>query len=254
MPKLVKFQNPPLIEVVMGIQFESEIFSEKKIFEIYSKLFEDDFPTLEMQSLLPTNIEKEEPEQQSQQVLAFSNGSNRKFFISANGQKLLQIQGNRLVFNWRTVEGGEDYPDYENVFVHFYKIVKQIDGVIPIFDSINQYEITYVDHARVSDFETSYFSISSMFNQFNLEHNLRTVGCDYSVWKVEIGGNLHVKYQSAFRTASREKVIVVESTCRGYIQGSLDFKGWFDAAHKILIEEFVNSLTEEAKKIWKIQQ
>ena len=29
MSKLVKFQNPPLIEVVMGIQFESEIFSEK---------------------------------------------------------------------------------------------------------------------------------------------------------------------------------------------------------------------------------
>jgi uncharacterized protein (TIGR04255 family) len=152
-PKLPIFEDPPLIEVVHGIQFEplglsivhpGQFYDE--IADRYAKV-EAHPPLMPVQELFGSaaigqpgfRFEVAPPAEMP-----------RAWFISSDNAYIAQIQRDRLLLNWRFVQGGAAYPHYQGMRSKFDELylrlerfaqVKHLGAIIP-----TQIEITYISH------------------------------------------------------------------------------------------------------------
>jgi uncharacterized protein (TIGR04255 family) len=247
--KTVSFLKAPLVEVVMGIQFSEDIITNEFIYSFYNDV-KNIFPSIEEHPPLPSKIEnKDEPSCISAPI----DFNARKFFISSNKQKLIQLQSNRILFNWRTTEGNDSYPHYVNVLKEFIEIINNIKKTILIIDKINQLEFTYVDHISPKEFNSNSYKTIDIFKTFNISEELKFINCSYSSWHQDINGNLIINLTSALRNRDQAKIFNLESTCRGSFGANQNIEEWMNSAHNILVNYFINNTTDNAKQIWKQQ-
>jgi len=237
--------NPPLVELVIGIQFNNPIINNELINKIYNSLFISDFPKIEEKQPIPSAIE----EFNKPTITRILNGfHSRKLFISCDNNKLIQIQPDKILFNWRKVSNEDLYPRFNNVFQEFFTHLNKIEKLIKCKDEINQYEITYIDHFQLDLFNIVSYNLSKIFNVFTLKEELSSILIIYSIPQSLINGNLNMSFQSAIRSIDNKKIIAVESSCRGYKKEDT-INEWFKNSHDILYDYFFSILTEESKKI-----
>jgi uncharacterized protein (TIGR04255 family) len=151
---LPSFRNPPLIEMVLGIQFaDLQSFTSAHAGLFWSEVRQD-FPKMSEQGpLLPTfemfgGFPQPQPLIQFQQV--FSAPVNRYWLESSTGDFLLQLQPNKLILNWRRMdEPGGSYPRYENVRKRFEREITRLQSFLQresLGDLVpNQAEVNYVN-------------------------------------------------------------------------------------------------------------
>ena len=106
-----KFDNPPLVEVVAGIQFERLSNIQTLDFaDIWTHFGKDKFP-----------VYREMPPLDNVGALEISNlpPMRRYWFESVKKDALLQLQRDRFIYNWRRPPENMDkpncYPKYEEV-------------------------------------------------------------------------------------------------------------------------------------------
>ncbi len=151
---LPNFESPPVVEVVLGVQFE-RISGFKAIHAgfLWEK-FRDGFPlTQEQPPLSPvfetfgTNTGRNVPK------FEFVSGpppTPRLWFLDNEQTQLIQFQPDRFIHNWRKVQKDDVYPRYG-------KIKADYQGELSIlrefFDDLllgelrpNQCEVSYVNH------------------------------------------------------------------------------------------------------------
>jgi uncharacterized protein (TIGR04255 family) len=248
MEKLISYKNAPLVEVIIGIQLAEDIISNEFIFEFYSEYLKKSFPKIQEHQPLPAIVETKDA---SPHYTIQDGFNSRKFFIEEQSHRLLQIQSNRILFNWRALEQGESYPHYENVLNEFNIILGKIEEKLNKFDNINQLELTYVDHIVIEDFGLDTFNLGQVISFLGLDQDLKTLNFVYSIWHPAVQGNVNVNIKSAIRNSDQKKIIVFESTCRGSKNQNQSNDQWFNTAHKILLDLFENSITNKAKELWK---
>lgn len=79
----------------------------------------------------------------------------RAWFLSENGDRVLQVQRDRLVFNWRRTQDAESYPRYKTLRPAFAKAAEQFLAFIaeenlgPVV--ISQAEVTYVNPIPIAE-------------------------------------------------------------------------------------------------------
>ena len=241
--------NSPLNEVVLGVQFQTplDIMTVFKIIDI----FKSDFPIIAEQSLLPSVIDSPDQPQVKKMLNTFC---SRKHLISPNSNMLIQVQPDRFLFNWRRVEENISYPRFDNIYDHFDIALEKLKLVIGAdYESkLNQLELTYVDHVILEDFRRNDFNPGNVFNFFNCDNDIKNINLEYSIPFEEIGGVWNLLLKSALRKKDNKKLLVYESTCRGFL--SLDIRDWFEKAHEIQLMQFMEGLTDEAKAIWKMKE
>lgn len=115
---LPDFERPPVVEVNLGIEFGAlRPMRAAHVGLFWSKL-RSDYPTLQEQPPLNSAIERfDEPAQPlsvSFEVLD-APPPLRTWLLTADGSRLLQIQNDRFVHNWRRMTAGSPYPRYETV-------------------------------------------------------------------------------------------------------------------------------------------
>ena len=251
MKKKVILSNPPLIELVIGIQFNKAIINNDLIIKIYNSLLSKEFPKVEEKPSIPASIE----EYNKPTITKILNGFySRKLFISNDNNKLIQIQPDKILFNWRKISSGDLYPRFQNVYKEFTDFLKKLEKIIEYKDYINQYEITYIDHFQLDLFDICSFNISKLFNIFFLNENeeISNIGIKYSIPQNSINGNLNISIQSAIRNIDNKKIIVLENTCRGFNKNT-NMDNWFNDSHDILYNHFFNLLKENTKIILRIK-
>jgi uncharacterized protein (TIGR04255 family) len=159
---LPDFKNPPLNEVVVGIQFSQpkgyqQIFAGK-VWE----LFWEDYPQVQEQPPLQPNFEVFGLPSQGTVIshLNFGIGSllhNRYWFLTKNGDELIQFQQDRLLHNWRKIGGQESqYPRFESMIERFENEINKFQKYVNSFETqeelqINQCEISYINHITDAD-------------------------------------------------------------------------------------------------------
>jgi uncharacterized protein (TIGR04255 family) len=183
-----------------------------------------------------------------------SNFNSRKFFINKIGSKLIQLQPDKLLFNWKKTDVGEEYPNFSVVFEEFMKHYESLKGESDIDSRINQVEVTYLDHILLEDFEIKDFNTGAILNVLNFENRpINHFKVEYSIPVEDLRGNIRVSIHSAKRNNDLKNIIVLESTCRGAL-GKNSISEWFDTAHKRLTNLFDNLSTDKAKEIWEGQK
>jgi uncharacterized protein (TIGR04255 family) len=250
MVKKIDLNKPPVIEVVIGSQFDGPIFDNSYIYDFYQKV-KKDYPVVRENPPLPSIISNLNKPDQTRILQGFN---SRRFFISTKGDKLIQLQTDRLLFNWRKNNASEEYPKFTNVLEDFLKIYELLSNDIKTASSkINQLEITFIDHISLKDFELNSYKLSDIFTQFNFSQELRSFDCNLSFPQESINGNLNLSIKTAVNIADQNKIIVCESTCRGNKTSTETHQAWFQKAHAILLECFIDLFTDKSKKTWGVK-
>lgn len=154
--ELPDFRSPPLIEVVVGIQFAPvQGYQQIRAGEVWA-LFRKDYPRVEELAPLQPMFETFGLPQGGQTGLGITVGPthSRFWFISSSGDELIQFQRDRILHNWRKIGVQQnEYPRFEKIISTFASEIRALnDYFIDLAGkpaAINQCEISYINHIEL---------------------------------------------------------------------------------------------------------
>ena len=260
-PDLPDFEDPPLHEVVLGVQFATprgfqQIFAGE-VWELYRK----DFPKVGEQPALPPSFETFGLTENQQFNFGFLTGAipNRYWFLSANGDELIQFQSDRLLHNWRKVgDETNPYPRFESMIEKFEDELSKLEFYFTRFGSeklnINQCELTYVNEIIIADSQES--SVENWLNLVNLK-NIGAEGFKLEFKKAikDTQGNPYGRLICEASTTTNKKnepIISLNLTVRGAPQES-NIKFALDllrSGRELIVVSFDEVTTDFAHKKW----
>lgn len=147
---LPDFENPPVVEVALSLQFESVEGLGVPQIGLLWPVYRDRFPKTREEPPLNPVVERfgAPTVQQTRVELRFVDVvPSRVLMLSADESQLIQVQRDRFIHNWRA-QGGP-YPRYESVrdtFFHELQVFceflvrEHLGEIVP-----NQCEVTYVN-------------------------------------------------------------------------------------------------------------
>lgn len=265
--QLPDYQNPPLNEVVLGVQFTPP----RGYQQIYAgdvwKLFRSEYPVVQEQPPLPPNFEifglphtigMASP-------LNFVTGAlhDRFWFLAPKGEELIQFQQDRMLHNWRKIAGVEnDYPRFESMIKLFRNELHQLQdyfaGLAEQKLAINQCEISYINHIEVDDLQPTKISNWLNFINFPINDPEDFVANFRETIKDENGNPLgRIIYDMCLGISHMGKrAIVLTLTFRGGpispdIDSALKF---IEKGRELIVCRFTEITTPEAHEIWRRQK
>lgn len=254
------YQHPPVIEVVCGAQFEPMAgFTTAHLGKFWQRLPEEFNKTQEAEPLVPV-IEGFNNAPLSIQVDASVFRSPRVWFINDGGDRVVQVQRDRFLCNWRKIAEQHEYPRYDWVSARFFEqlagfeqFVLEAVGVAPV---ARQYELTYINHIPAGETWRSLGEISKILPDFGWRSQAgrflpvpERVEFQTSFLLPARRGRLHLRVQSAERQLDGTPVLVVELTARGF---GVDRIEWFNLGHEWIVKGFADLAGEGVQEaVWK---
>src|SRR5438132_13880540 len=113
---LPEFESPPVSEVALSIEFLPLPAWRVSHAGLYWSHIRKDYPHTDVQPPIPSQIEKFGEGLWQPPLLRFEISNpdvTRSWFITEDRTRLIQIQRDRFVINWRKVHGDEVYPRYD---------------------------------------------------------------------------------------------------------------------------------------------
>ena len=252
----VKFENPPINEVVMGVYFSEPVLDlrSQHIGLFWSKVREQ-FPSVEQRN--PAG---------GIEALNVSAGEvfpmPRYWFISQDGTDLLQVQRNALLMNWRNKDteypGFHEHlePKFDKCFKDFLKFIQNETSVNDL--TIDLCELTYINVIERGDYWSGSADISNILPSFHAldigKDSIPSVNCAYDY---ELSEDLHLRVEVKSATLTRDPskpVLVLEIKANGKISPAshADAKAWFDRAHGEILSCLLKMTSKEIQeKHWK---
>jgi uncharacterized protein (TIGR04255 family) len=155
---LPDFSEPPLVEVVLGVQFGTVAGFRMVHAGLLWQEYRQQFPHFAEQPPLDPAFETTGPIGATDRGLRIEVASGvpipRLWFINEDQTQLIQFQPDRFIYNWRKMASaaGADYPRYEAIRARFMEQYHKLKAFFRVqgFDDVdpNQCEITYVNHLR----------------------------------------------------------------------------------------------------------
>ena len=261
---LPDFDAPPVIETLLGVQFSSTKQFPTRLYTEYWKRIMSRFPSLELQGPLPAVTE----EFGRPQALAFGiqlvqGDESRYWYIDESGTRLLQIQKDRFIHNWRRIKD-EPYPHYdedirprfEKEWVEFCSFLREKGYDKPV---VNQCEVTYVNHiepgedsAHVGDLSKVISCWSDTYSgHFLKQPETTTFNVRYLM--PENRGRLYIMGQPVIRKRDAKQVFQLNLTARGKPKSSElhDILEWLDLGREWIVRGFTDFTTPEMHRLWK---
>lgn len=239
-----RLSNAPVVEVVIGVQLNAHPLDSHFIYNFYEEIKEQ-YPLTTYNPPLPI-IFQDGLRGFTGELAQFD---VRTFFISLNRDKLVQIQSNKILFNWRKTDNESEYPHFKNVLEKFMEIFNKIQQKRHLFQFINQLEVTYFDHFYLEDFNINNFNPQPILNIFNINRDISNLEYLITYPQKELKAEVIVDIKSGINNENQKKLFSMETTCRGF-NSEIPLEIWFDKAHKELLDIFWETTTETAKQKW----
>jgi uncharacterized protein (TIGR04255 family) len=265
---LPEFDNPPVVETVLSVQFDPLLSLKTAHLGLLWSDYKASFPKTEGRPPLDV-VGEQFPEAPVGRVgLRVQTLENppvpRLWFINERGNEMIQAQNGRFVKNWRKEGDGEQYPRYEKTirpqFDRDYKIFLEFLKRHQLGEpTINQCEITYVNHILAGDGWEHYSDFDKVFSFWrsanmtppgpaeDLRMHVRFLIPDQGGKPI---GRLHVHLQPAVTTSDNHPMYVMELTARGQVGQSLDF---FDIGRQWIVQSFKRLTSDAMHQVWRIK-
>ena len=248
--------------MVVGVQFNPirgyTIMDAGRVYD----LFRNHYPVVQEQPPLSPQFETFGAPGQPTMQFEFGIGFRhpRLWFLTPDGHELLQFQSDKLIHNWRQVDGvGGEYPHYEAIRAKFSDEVASLTGYMnglgPDRLFINQAEISYINciygadasrapraedwlkFIRFGDLQPEVFN--GVFRRVVAGNDGRPVArlhCEINA-TVDFQGAPIILVQLTYRGAPKE----------GTLPATLDF---LDRGRELLVKTFASITTDTAHQIW----
>ena len=113
---LPEYNRPPVVEVALGVQFHPLVKLRAPHVGLLWQQWRDEYPILDEVPALNPAVEREGPIPGATFQISAIPPMSRYWFLNADGSRLLQVQRDRLILNWRKVPTGpQAYPRYRTL-------------------------------------------------------------------------------------------------------------------------------------------
>lgn len=261
---LPEYLNPPVDETALSIQFAPISGFDIRHFGLYWAEVQNDYPNFQIQHPLPSQIEQFDSNPRRQQ-LAFqlvSEPEIRSWYLDETGNRLFQIQRDRLVYNWRRVLGNESYPRYPSLrkslaseWDRFCNFLKKYNLASP---QANQCEVMYVNHIEYGEDWNGAGDLNKVIapwappragtflplpERVNMEVHYRFP---------DNSGRLHVSLQPVIRSRDVKEVLQLNLVARGAPKSPSDedIFSCLDNGREWVVKGFADFTSESMQQLW----
>lgn len=262
---LPKFNSPPVVEVALSISFEPlERFRSAHAGRLWDRV-RDQFPATEDQPELPSATEEPPGPAAPPRLQLMDRPRLRTWFQSSDGTQLLQVQRDRIAYNWKRGPDSHPYPSYNEVERRFRELLPifidfvEREGLGQIVPT--QAEVTYVNH--ISEPHNQIGRVVSLWRVLDTGDFLPPVedARFHARYPIEddaknMIGRLSADLQPAYVTSSRAEILNLNMIARGRPTSS-DIDGAFAflrLGHEWIVRGFAEITTPEMHGKWKRTQ
>jgi uncharacterized protein (TIGR04255 family) len=264
------FDNPPVEEVALAAHFNPLPGLKSLDYARLGDTWNADYPVAEEMPPAPPI-----PDDTSGMVAGLpqiqidfgSVNQTRYWFRNESGSKVIQIQRDRIVHNWRKVDPGEPYPHYSDLRPLFANALTQLVDYARIRDfgplKMNQCEVTYVNPIPFDgplrdnhELERLFAPWSGRFSdQFLGEPDAASISLRFPM-KGDDGsqfGHLTVTLNPVIRPPDQELLYLLQIVARGRPESS-DVDGvmtFLDLGHEWVVRGFAAVTTPEMHVHWR---
>lgn len=247
----VKYDNPPINEIVCGILFDPiSGLQTGQIGALWQK-FKPDFSSTQDQPPIATVSEEGLHNQTKLPPL-------RVWFVHKEDNKIIQVQFNRFLHNWRRTRPDDKYPGYETVIENFKEYLSRFQGFLAEEKLENlvarQYELTYIDHIlqnegwdTLNDLDRALPGFTSLKSENLLSADIREIDSQLVFGLPGDFGQLQLSIRSARRRLDNRQLLRIGFTALSN-QAYEPMREWFDSTHEVIIELFSTLISEEIQK------
>lgn len=262
---LPAFERPPVVETVLGVEFAPIGRWGIPHFGLYWEAIRTDYPEFVVQPPLRSHIEQFAgasfgPNQARLEPLA--EPAARCWFINEAQDRLIQVQKDRFIHNWRRPEQSRVYPRYgalrplfEAEWERFLAFVRQHALGDP---EVRQCEVTYVNHIEMDDGWRSFSDLNAVLpfwkglGDADFLPEPETAHVEVRFLMPDQRGRLHAELRHALRGADAKEVLLLTLTARGRPSSSktADVMSWLDMGREWVVRGFEDLTTEEMHRRW----
>ena len=269
--KLPSFEKPPVTETVLGLQFETiPGFTNAHLGAFWSYLGGREYwPTVRDAAAVAPSFERfgEERQWKNLDALNFDISQTpptRMQIQDASANRMVQIQRDRLVYNWTATQSGCEYVRYEKLRPEFDDILQKLHDFLkaqslpPI--QPNQWEVTYINQIAQGTVWNDASDWRKVFT-FQAVPPAEVNGCTLENfsggWIYEIApqrGRLRLNVQHAWLEPNGKQILLFNLTARGPIKDGAaavsTIGEGLEVGHEMIARSFVSLTSEEARKYW----
>lgn len=262
---LPKFDTPPVIETVLGLQFNLlQHFSTAHAGWFWSNYLDKDWTSVKTVPRLQDQFERFEGEriwQPGMQLEVHTTPPPERIqIIRKDNERMIQVQNTRFIYNWLKRTG--EYPSYEKLLPQFqekFDLFKKFVQEAELGElELNQWEVTYVNHIPKGELWESVADWGDILPNFYVpgisEKGLLLDGFRGG-WSLIIGkheGRLHISVQHGKRQKDDEQeheLMVMNVTARGPINDGSFLEG-LALGHESIVRTFTAVTSPKAHKHW----
>ena len=263
--RMPHFRRPPVVEVALSIQFEAiTALKAVHIGVFWDRYLREQYPTAEEVPALPLTLESFESDTSLRDDVQFTIGplpAMRHWLISRDGTRLVQMQQDRLIVNWRRIRDEDEYPRYgvlreelQRVAEAFQSFVVTVTGFV--FPSVTQTEVTYVNRIPIggpvgglsdvgdvlSHSKLSWTTLLGTPEQLKLEQRFRLTGPGTQPSRVYV----------SLQPAPDGEALMLNITMRGLPEGKTmaDALMNLDFAHIHIVRGFAAITSSSLRTAW----
>jgi uncharacterized protein (TIGR04255 family) len=263
---LPDFDDPPVIETYLGVEFLPLGKWAVPHFGLYWNEIRGEYPRFELQPPLASQIEtfgKETRQPQMVTLELLAQPPTRCWFIDKSGSRLIQVQNDRFIHNWRKMGPTDTYPHYENIRPVFEREWNRFCDFLKANEigspEVRQCEVSYINHLdqgqgwqKFADLQEVVPSWSGVFSEGFLPAP-EAIDVTTRFLLPNNQGRLHIHVQPAIRHADAKEVLQLTLTARGR-PASADFADvlkWLDLGREWIVRGFADITTTKMHKLWK---
>ncbi len=261
-----KFERPPLEEMGMGVQFEPLPNFHAVHFGLFWPRVKAEYPQTEEQAPVPATRESPEfklsPAATSSIITYSVPPLPRCWFLTDDKSELIQVQHDRFVRNWRRVEGGEEYPHFDQLYQDFKRDWEKFlafandQNLGPV--RVNQCELVYVNNIERGDAWTELGELNGVFPVVCAQAPKAFLPpAEVLSWQARYKlpderGRLYVEMSPGLRGRDMKIILSFNLTARGApIDGSIEqITDWFDLAHEWVVRAFAELTGPRVHELW----
>jgi uncharacterized protein (TIGR04255 family) len=264
----IHFQRPPVVETVLGVQFELLPKFQNAHLGAFWKRLGPEWPNTIDCPPLPPQLERfGEAEVWAFPALQLAIASAmpaRMQVRNSDNSRMVQVQNGRLHYNWLGQPGGE-YPRYKKIRPEFDRILAEFqrflaDEKLGEIRS-NQWEVVYVNQIPRGTVWNEPDDWAKLFRSLTLPRadlssaRLETFGGE---WHYEIPprlGRLHVQVQHGRQAApTGQEVVTLTLTARGPTKSGDKQDGnladGLTRGHAVVVQAFQELTSDAAHEYW----
>jgi uncharacterized protein (TIGR04255 family) len=263
MASLPEFEDPPVAELVLGVQFRQLFAMRGLVLAPIWERWRGEYPvTQEEPALLPI-VEGADPTRVPQlQFSVVPLPPTRQVFLSESGNQLIQVQPDRLVINWRAGASTAKYPRYKymrQVFANRFGDLAEFAAEEDLGEiEVTQAELSYINVIELAREDIGNLGTFLKVWQGTADHHLaepEQARLTLTFAITDIGQppvRLYVEVSPA-QKPDGEPIIFFTLTVRGNPGGRTigETLKFMDGAHEHIVRSFAELTTESMHRIWR---